>query len=53
MHFDNKDDGGTGGCDEVGNENEDARFDALFYAQQQSLTHKAETADSHHDEAGK
>ena len=33
MHLDDKDDGGTGGCNEVGDENENTRFDTLFYTQ--------------------
>ena len=31
MHLNDKDDGGTGGCNEVGDENENTRFDTLFY----------------------
>ena len=31
MHLDDKNDGGAGGCDEVGNKNEDTCLDALFY----------------------
>jgi hypothetical protein len=34
MHLDDKDDGGTGGCNEVGDENENTCFDTLFYTQQ-------------------
>ena len=45
MHFDDKDDDGASGSDEVGYEYEDTRT-----AQHQSLTHKTETADRHHDE---
>ena len=50
-HLNDKDNGCTGCCDEIGDEKEDSRADALLYAQHQSLTHKAEAAQRHHAES--
>lgn len=46
LHLDYKDDNRTGGCNDVGDEYEDTGT-----AKHQALTHKAEAADRHHDEA--
>ena len=49
-HLNDKDDGCTGGRDEVSDKKENSRTDTLLYTKHQSLTHKAETAYGHHTE---
>jgi hypothetical protein len=50
-HLDDEDNRRTGGSDEVGDEEEDARVQSLFNAQHGTLAHKAETAQCHHAES--
>jgi hypothetical protein len=52
-HLYDKDNGCTRGRNKVGNEEEYANLNSLLDAQHQSLTHKAETAHSHHDKSRK